>query len=169
MPADNPACIYCDANVLLAYVGNEVGRVDVVETLLDEAGHNRIEIITSVLSIAEVAYGAEEKAAGLTDDGVRRIEKLWVPSSPITLVDVSSATARGARMLIRHARQQGLSLRSVDALHLASAMQFGATTIFTYETQKLASWALITGLVVTEPTVVNAQLDFGPPGSTPPG
>lgn len=57
MPA-NPRRIYFDANVFLAYVGNEQGRADTVQALLDEARRDEIEIVTSVLSIAEVAYGA---------------------------------------------------------------------------------------------------------------
>ena len=59
MPA-NPRRIYFDANVFLAYVGNEQGRADTVQALLDEARRDEIEIVTSVLSIAEVAYGAHE-------------------------------------------------------------------------------------------------------------
>ena len=59
MPAEAARRLYyADANVLLAYVGNEPGRADIVEALLDEARRGVIEIITSVLSIAEVAFGA---------------------------------------------------------------------------------------------------------------
>jgi hypothetical protein len=53
MPA-NPRRIYFDANVFLAYVGNEAGRADTVQALLDEARRGEIEIVTSVLSVAEV-------------------------------------------------------------------------------------------------------------------
>lgn len=68
MPADRPR-IYFDANVFLAYIGNEEGRADTVQTLLDEARRGEIEILTSVLSIAEVANGAHERDNGLTEAG----------------------------------------------------------------------------------------------------
>ena len=64
--------IYFDANVFLAYVGNEEGRADVVQALLDEGRCGQIEIVTSVLSIAEVAYGAHEIDSGLTEAGEDR-------------------------------------------------------------------------------------------------
>ena len=56
MPA-SPHRVYFDANVFLAYVSNEDGRAAVVRSLLAEAQRAQIEIVTSVLSIAEVAYG----------------------------------------------------------------------------------------------------------------
>ena len=48
MPASTRR-IYVDANVLLAYLGNETGRAEIVQALLDEARRSEIEIITSVL------------------------------------------------------------------------------------------------------------------------
>ncbi len=54
MPAD-PRRLYFDANVFLAYVGNEEGRADPVQAFLDEARRTESVIVTSVLSIAEVA------------------------------------------------------------------------------------------------------------------
>ena len=93
MPASTRR-IYVDANVLLAYLGNETGRAEIVEALLDEARRSEIEIITSVLSIAEVAFGAQERDAGLTPEGEAQIDTLWQPASPITLVDVSQPARR---------------------------------------------------------------------------
>jgi predicted nucleic acid-binding protein len=116
MPAEAVRRLYyVDANVLLAYVGNETGGADIVEALLDEARRGEIEIITSVLSIAEVAFGAQERDAGLTPEGEAHIDTLWQPASPITLVDVSETTAREARRLsaVRsRGRHRPTSLRS---------------------------------------------------------
>ena len=92
MPADSRR-LYFDANVLLAYVGDEEGRADTVQALLDEARQDEIVIVTSVLSITEVAYGAHERDQGLTDAGEEAIEQLWTPASPVTLADVSQAVA----------------------------------------------------------------------------
>lgn len=160
MPASTRR-IYVDANVLLAYLGNETGHAEIVQALLDEARRSEIEIITSVLSIAEVAFGAQERDAGLTPEGEAQIDTLWQPASPITLVDVSQATAREARSVIREAKTKGLArLRSMDAMHLASARLHGADEIFTYEVKARSSWQELTGLPVNEPSVTTPQLDY---------
>jgi predicted nucleic acid-binding protein len=61
MPA-NPRRIYFDANVFLAYISSEEGRAGTVQSVIEEARRGEIEIITSILSIAEVAFAAHEKA-----------------------------------------------------------------------------------------------------------
>ena len=159
MPA-NLSRVYFDANVFLAYVGNEEGRADLVQALLDEARRGEIEILTSVLSIAEVAYGAHERDHGLTEVGEEAIEQLWTPSSPVTLVDVSQAVTRNARTIIREAKAQGLSgFRGADAIHLATARMFGCDEIFTYEAMsRRTQWQTITGIPVTEPITDTPRL-----------
>ena len=161
MPADSRR-LYFDANVLLAYVGDEEGRADTVQALLDEARRAEIVIITSVLSITEVAYGAHERDQGLTDAGEDAIEQLWTPASPITLADVSQAVARTARTLIRVAKTQGLSgLRGADAIHLATARMLGCEVIFTYEAEaRRTRWQQITGISVSEPVTNTPRLDL---------
>lgn len=161
MPADQRR-VYADANVFLAYIGNEEGRAEIVRAVLDEARRGEIEIVTSVLSIAEVAYGAHERDHGLTEAGEEAIEQLWTPASPITLVDVSQAVTRNARTIIREARKQGLSgIRGADAIHLATARMFGCDEIFTYEGDaRRTTWQQITGITVSEPVTNTPQLDF---------
>jgi predicted nucleic acid-binding protein len=159
MPA-NPRRIYFDANVFLAYVGNEEGRADVVQALLDEARRGEVEIVTSVLSIAEVAYGAHERDQGLTEAGEEAIEQLWTPASPVTLVDVSQAVTRNARTIIRQAKIQRLSgVRGADAIHLATARMFGCDEFATYEGEaRRTTWQQITGISVSEPFTKSPQL-----------
>jgi len=161
MPAD-PRRLYFDANVFLAYVGNEEGRADTVQALLDEARRAEIVIVTSVLSIAEVAYGADERDQGLTDAGEEAIEQLWTPRSPVTLVDVSQAVTRNARTIIRVAKMQGLTgFRGADAVHLATARMFGCNVIFTYEAEaRRMRWQQIAEIPVSEPVTSTPQLDL---------
>lgn len=159
MPADIRR-VYFDANVFLAYVGNELGRADTVQTLMDEARRGQTEILTSTLSIAEVAFGAHERDHGLTEAGEEAIDQLWTPASPITLVDVSQAVTRNARTLIRSARADGVGgFRGADAIHLATARMFGCDTVFTYENEtRRARWQQIVELPVTEPETDAPQL-----------
>lgn len=159
MPAKSRR-VYFDACVILAYVGNEEGRADVVQALLDEARRGDLEILTSVVSIAEVAFGAHERDAGLTPDGEAAIDEMWTPKSPITLVDISEALARGARSIIRDARaNQAGGVRSVDALHLASARLHACDAVFTYEDAgQRGRWQQLCGIEVTEPVTNTPQL-----------
>ena len=118
--------------------------------------------MTSVLSIAEVAFGAHERDHGLTEAGEEDIDQLWTPALPVTLADVSQAVTRNARTMIRETRNQGLSgLRGADAVHLATAQMFGCDEIFTYEAEKRRTqWQRITGIAVSEPVTNKPQLDL---------
>jgi predicted nucleic acid-binding protein len=120
--------VYIDANVLLAYVGNEEGRADTVQTVLDDARRGTLEILTSVLSIAEVAYGAHERDQGLSEAGEEAIEQLWTPASPITLVDVSQAVTRNARTMIRKAKSQDLGVFAAPMQSTSQRLECSAAT-----------------------------------------
>lgn len=154
--------VYLDANVLLAYVGDEAGRAGVVAALLDAARTKKIEVLTSVLTITEVAYAAHEIAHGLTTDGEAEIDKLWEPASPILVVEMSPVHARRARSLIRAAKDRGIAAPGAnDALHIASAVLHDCTQIFTYEGQgRRQQWAELSGLDVVEPYVNEPPLDM---------
>jgi len=158
MPADRVPTFYVDACVLLAFVDNEAGRAPIVEELLRRAHAGKVEVITSVLSIAEVAYGANELAGDLTDEVDARISELWVPASPVTLVDVSTALAVEARRLIREARALGFGIRSADALHLAGARIYQCDEFFTYEDRP--RWSEVLGLPVRAPYVQQLTIDM---------
>ena len=86
--------VYVDANVLIAYAANEAERAGVVEQVFDDARKKRIELHTSVISIAEVAYITTGQASDDPVGGEDLIDQFWVPASPINLVDVSVRVAR---------------------------------------------------------------------------
>lgn len=159
MPADAPR-IYLDANVLLAYVADEEDRAETVQALLDEARRGEIEVVTSTLSIAEVAYGELDQDGNLTEEGEDAIDELWTPASPIQLVDVTQALTLQARGIIRKAKTEGLGgIQGADAIHLASAVMFGCAPIFTYEDQaRRTRWQQATGIDVEEPYTNTPQL-----------
>ncbi len=62
MPA-NPQLLYWDSCVFLSYIDAEKDRVDTLETILDEVHKSggAKKIVTSTVSIVEVAFGAQEK------------------------------------------------------------------------------------------------------------
>ena len=161
MPVKVPR-VYVDSNVLLAYVGNEEGRADTVQSILEDAQQSRIEILTSVLSIAEVAYVQADSGGGISSESDAAIDELWTPTSPITLVDVSETVVREARWVIRRAKQTSVGgIRSADAIHLASARLHGCDRLFTYENESTRQrWDTLIEANVVEPFADTPQLGF---------
>lgn len=60
---------YWDSCVLLAYINNETDRWNHVEAMMDAAADGKAELFTSMLSIVEVAFAAEEKSEGQLSPG----------------------------------------------------------------------------------------------------
>ena len=162
MPPDRAPRVYLDANVLLAYVANEENRADIVQSILDDARQARIELLTSVLSITEVAYVQTDAGDELSSEGEAAIDELWKPASPITLIDVSETVVREARSVIRRAKQTGVrAVRSADAIHLASANLHACDRFFTYENESTRRrWDTLIEASVTEPFADAPQLGF---------
>lgn len=154
--------VYADADVLLAYVGNEAGRADTVESILNDARQSRVELLTSVLSIAEVAYVQFDSRSDFSSAGDAAIDELWKPASPITIVDISETVARKARGVIRNAKQTSVGrVRAADAIHLASAQLHECDRFFTYEHENMRQrWDTLIDASVTEPFTDAPQLDF---------
>lgn len=160
MPPPKPPRIYADACVWLAYVSNETPRADAVQAILDDARKKKVELLTSVLSITEVAYIPADNVDPCVSEG--QIDQLWTPASPITLVDLSERVAREARSVIRSARRREVGgVRSADALHLASAELHGCSRFFTYEKQATRQkWGRLISATVSEPYTDAPQLKF---------
>ena len=158
-----PVRVYLDANVLIAYVADEEGRADKVQSLLDDARDEKITLLTSVLSITEVAYIATEQSDIDPVGSAETIDQLWVPASPINVVDVSTRIAREAREIIRQSkRRQKKVVKPADAIHLASASIHSCDRLFTYERDSTRrQWAELTRLTVDEPFLDEPRLDIG--------
>lgn len=74
------------------------------------------------------------------------------------MVDFSPLIGRIARKLIRQARERGWSLKSADAIHLATAQQMAVTGFHTFEKGKLDKYGPICGFTVEEPRAAEPQL-----------
>lgn len=162
--ADTPL-IYWDACVFLSLLEETPGRIAIIQELASQADARKISIVTSTLSITEVAYTAvEKKGEALSDDEESAIDTLWSPSSPFTLLEFHSLQARKARMLMRRALEGGLSLKPNDAIHLAAAAESGVEQFSTYD-ERLDKFAGIAGFKIERPYA--SVLDFsgeGPEG-----
>lgn len=143
--------IYCDSNIFIAYFNAEVGRVDNITQLFDTVASTDKEILaTSVLTITEVARFASEKLTGtMLDESEKKLDQFWQNTDLIRTVDVSLAIARQARGLIRSAAKLNYSLKTPDALHLATAQEIGADRFLTYDA--LGRYESLTRFKITTP------------------
>ena len=121
---DEPRRIYWDSCVFLHYIEGTPKWMPILDALLEEASETKgLIIVTSTISITEVAFASAEKVGKALDDEVEAaIDALWNDRSAVTLVEYSEVIARGARSLLRQALQHGRALKPMDAIHLATAI-----------------------------------------------
>lgn len=157
-----PHRVYLDSNVLLAYLANEDGRASVVASILEDATAKGMKLVTSVLSIAEVAYISTDRAGTNLLGSEEAIDQLWAPSSPINVVGVSAKVARNARTIIRKSKSLEMKVvKPPDAIHLASAIAADCDRLYTYERESTRlQWERLTELSVVEPFVGEPRLDY---------
>jgi len=148
--SDDLARLYWDANVFLSYINGIPTRLPDLDALLERSGKD-FQIITSVVSIVEVAFGKAEQDGGSLDPDVeRKIDALWTPDSPIRLVELYPQIAHGAKAIMRETLARGWKLKPLDAIHLAAAKQEQATAFHTYDTE-LEKYSSIIGCSVSQP------------------
>jgi predicted nucleic acid-binding protein len=157
------ALVYWDANVFLSYVNGIEERLPVIDVLLNKSGRTDLQIITSALSIVEVAFAKIEQDNRAPDEETEaKITALWEPRSPVQIVEFYPLLAMEARALIRQALPHGWSLKPLDAMHLATARRVGAEKFHTYD-DGLAKFAEIAGFPIGPPAVEQEELPYGSP------
>ena len=149
-----PRRLYWDADVFLSVINADPERLPVIEAIFDDCDKRDVIIHTSVLSIAEVAFASSERLGRqLSDEIEARIEKLWGPTSPIKLDEISQHIARDARILMRQAIPKGWSLKPRDAIHIATAKRRQVDEFHTYDTDKLSKFSEIAGFPIVNPRI----------------
>jgi predicted nucleic acid-binding protein len=142
MPKDLPY-YYWDACVPLSYINGITDRLQHIDALMSKSGED-FQLVTSVLSITEVAFATSEKdKKALDPDAEVKISKLWQAGSPIKLVEFYELIALNAKQLMRGAIIKGWSLRPADAIHLATADQLKVKAFHTYD-EKLEKFSVLT-------------------------
>jgi predicted nucleic acid-binding protein len=151
---ENPKKYYWDACVFLSEINANLDRVAVIEGILDDCAQGKTEIYTSILSIAEVAFAEAEKGSNSLDDKVReKIDKFWLPPSPIKLIEIGEPILWDAKSLIRAAIKNGKGLKPADAIHLATAKRLSTIdAIHTYDDKMMKHHDLI-GCPIVEPSI----------------
>ncbi len=144
--------VYLDACIFLRYIDAKEPHHNEAVRWLDEARARQLEIVTSVISIAEVAFSAQEKLGkALSVATERTIDELWKPGL-VRIVEVSRFVATEARKIGRRALDQGLSkrVRGADTIHMATALVRRVDVIHTYDSDWKA-YEPILGIQICEP------------------
>lgn len=139
---DKPRRIYWDACVFLHYIEGTPDWMPILDSLLEEARDaGRLTIVTSTLSIAEVAFAKAEKDGRELDPAIEAmIDAFWQDRSAIRLIEFNELVARKARGLMRRSRAEDRHLKTIDAIHLASAQLLKVEAFHTMEKRLRAAW-----------------------------
>jgi predicted nucleic acid-binding protein len=167
MPGDPPK-IYWDSCVFLSWINKTADRLHNIDALLDRSGRD-FQLVTSNLSVAEVAFAEMEKAGGaLSDETMAKIDSLWLAQdSPVRLAEIHLGLCLDARDLARGFIPHGLGLKGADAIHLATAKWLGVKEIHTYDT-KWPRYAPMLGIPIREPLPTTLPLPLEMPDPTTP-
>jgi predicted nucleic acid-binding protein len=124
--------VYWDACVFLEYINDvDVARVSHIQGMMLDSN---IQIVTSILSIVEVAKGKIEQDGNAVDAATEaKINKLWEVGSPIEVIEFYELIAEDAKKLMRAAIPHGYSLKAGDAIHLATADRLKVSEFHTYD------------------------------------
>ncbi len=134
-------------------------RLPDIDALLDEARDGDIEIVTSSISITEVSYGAMEQTQSVLDWTVEEeIDRLWIPPSPVQVVEFYRSIAYGAKRLVRQGVAESRKLKPMDAIHLSTALQLRVQELNTYDGDLLRWNAHIPDLLIQRPEAARPQL-----------
>jgi predicted nucleic acid-binding protein len=156
MPNDQMA-VYWDANVFLAYINGNPERLPHIDAYLEKSG-KEVQIYTSTVSIVEVAFGkSEQDGKCLDEDTEKRINSLWMPGSPVRIVEFHSIIADVSKKLMRDSITKGWSLKSMDAIHIATAQTIPVNEIHTYDSG-LIKYGEIIGIRIGPPIASQPKL-----------
>jgi predicted nucleic acid-binding protein len=156
---DEPNRIYWDSCVFLHYIEGTAEWMPILDSLLEEASETKgLVIVTSVLSITEVAFAKAEKDGKLLDPQIEAdIEALWNDRSAVKLIEYSEIVAREARTLLRRAIESGRTLKPMDAIHLASALNRNVDEFHTTDAGLKKRWQDL-GFPVHDPVTLRPKL-----------
>lgn len=159
---------YWDANVFLSLINEYEERAPDIEEMLNQAAQDKLRIITSTVTVAEVAHAAHEGVSGVLDTETEsRINALWDPPSPVKLVEFHRGIAETARGLMRKGKELGLSLKPLDAIHLATAVTHAVSELNTYD-DPLKRYAGMSGIKICSPVPTQRILNLPKPtGESP--
>ena len=156
---EEPRLIYWDSCIFLDYIEGSHRWMPILDSLLDQASETGdIVIVTSTLSIVEVAFASAERDQKFLDDTVAAaIDDLWADRSAVRLVEFDQLIAREARALLRTSLHAGRGLKPMDAIHLATASLMRVSDCHTTD-DRLQKWDAELGFPVRDPWTPTPKL-----------
>jgi predicted nucleic acid-binding protein len=147
------SAVYWDSSAFLSRFARAAGRVEALEEVTDAAERGEIQIVTSILTMAEVAWwdGDDAKTPEQEEKLVAFFENPYITVQPLDYF-----VAEHARRLIREHKK----LHGADAVHLATAVRHGVSTVHAYDTDMLNLNGKIGGLAVEEPVCQQGKLNM---------
>lgn len=148
--------VYLDADVYLALIKGEAGRVEIAAQLLRAGEGGRIAVVASTLLYAEVCGHGEVRTAPETGPVEAKITAFF-EGGFIEWVEVDLAVSRLARHMSRR-----YSLRGADAIHLATAVRAKCHTLMTWNKRDFPIGQTVDGVDVRQPALLGqGTLTFG--------
>lgn len=134
MPGDLPY-VYWDANCFLYYINEEPEHIEMLQGILSEVETSgEYRIVTSTLSLTEVAHTEQERLSRALDDSeLSRIDDMFLDDSVVLLVEFSQLIARRARDVMRIGLAKNLKRDPRDCIHLATAESVGVREAHTFD------------------------------------
>ncbi|MDP3064439.1 MAG: PIN domain-containing protein [Chloroflexota bacterium] len=152
--------LYWDACVWLSYINGIADRLPILDALLGDSTSNAgtVEIYTSVLSQVEVAFAkAEQDNKALDSDVEKQIDEMWADRNALKLAEYHEIIGKEARSFIRLAMTKGWHLRSIDAIHLATAKYCQVAEFHTYD-ERLLKYSSDIGFPVVVPHTLHPRM-----------
>jgi predicted nucleic acid-binding protein len=148
--------------VFLSYINDIPGRVGNVEALLYAAHKGELQIVTSTVSVVEVAYAEKEKSGqALEPAKLQAIDDL-MHARGVALVEFYGQIAQLARAIVRESMTDASrkTVKPMDAIHVATALRLGIPAFYTYDVP-LRTQSAPLGIPMMEPVAQQPML--GPP------
>ncbi|MGI9117607.1 MAG: type II toxin-antitoxin system VapC family toxin [Gaiellales bacterium] len=133
------AVAYVDASAISKLVHAERGSAEL------DAYLSSCEVVSSDLSVTEVARGVRRVAQDDRERLGELLEKAMIALEEMTLITVETGT------LVRAGAIQGAFLRSLDAIHIATAQLLGDVDVFVTYDERQAAAARLAGLHTISP------------------
>ena len=152
---DSPRYIYWDANCFTYYINESSEHIDTLQGILSEVekSNGELKIVTSTLSISEVAFTEQERRnQALGDTELDRSDRIFQDYNVVLLVDLNQLIAQQARQVMRVGLENNLKKDPRDCIHLATAKFMRAIEVQTYE-RSLWGFSNFLGITVCQPHV----------------
>lgn len=158
MPGANPL-YYWDTCLFLAWLKDEdrnSGEMDGVREVIERSKKRDCVIMTSVLTSVEVLQSTIPAGVATMFGGLMK---------RLTRVGIETKIAQLAHDVRDHYQKEGRSIKTPDALHLATAIIHRADEFHTFDEKLIGLSGNVAGhrLVICKPVARNPQLDLKPP------